>query len=56
MNTDALLEVVKILGPALAAWVSVRITLAVALERADAALREAQRAHARLDSFLEIKQ
>ena len=55
MNANDLFEIVKILGPALAAWVSVKVTLAVALERAENALAQAQRAHDRLDAMQACK-
>lgn len=51
MTPQDLLEIVKLLGPALAAWVSVKVTLAVALEKAESALKSAGRAHERLDAM-----
>ncbi len=54
MNNE-ILEIIKLIGPALAAWVSVKVTLAVALERADTALKQAQRAHDRLDQMQACK-
>ena len=55
MNNE-ILELIKLLGPAAAAWISVKVTLAVALERADTALKQAQRAHDRLDQMQASKQ
>ena len=45
MTPQDMLELVKLFGPALAAWVSVKVTLAVALEKAESALKAASRAH-----------
>lgn len=53
MTPSDLFELVKIFGPALAAYVSVKVGLAVALERADRALEDAERAHQRIDKLQE---
>lgn len=51
MTPSDLFELVKIFGPALAAYVSVKVGLAVALERADRAMADAERANKRIDAM-----
>ena len=53
MTPDFLIEFAKMALPAAAAFVSVRVTLAIALERAENALNVAERAHTRIDKMLE---
>lgn len=50
------LEVVKMLLPAFAAWVSVTNGLTRALERANHAQASAEAAHKRIDSFIQGRQ
>ena len=43
----------QLLAPAVAAYVSARVGIAVATERATRALKEAERAHRRIDALLQ---
>ena len=52
MTPNDLIEIFKLIAPAAAAWVSVRVGIAVATERADQALKSADLAHQRLDTFI----
>ena len=53
MNTDLLLRLAELLLPAAVSYVSVRVSIAVAMEKADAALKAAEAAHARIDRILQ---
>jgi hypothetical protein len=55
MTPQDLVEIIKIIGPAFAAYVSVRVGIAVAMEKADAAEKTATRAHVRIDELMQIK-
>lgn len=44
---------VQVLAPAFAAYISTRVGLAVATERANRALNEANRAHQRIDRLMQ---
>ncbi len=44
-------QILQWLVPGIVAWVSVRTSLAVALERAEAALEQARRANERIDKL-----
>lgn len=43
----------QVVGPAVAAYLSVKVGIAVAMERADQAKASAQRAHERIDNLME---
>lgn len=47
------LLVVQVVAPSVAAYVSVKVGIAVAMERADQAKAAAQRAHERIDNLME---
>jgi len=60
MDLETLSKVAQLLGPAIAAWVSVKVGLSQALAAASAAMEKAtvasssaNRAHSRIDSMLE---
>ena len=55
MTQETLLHLLEILAPAAAAYVSVRVTLAEAMQVAKAALSAAERAHLRIDDLLKNK-
>lgn len=54
MTTEDILKALQIFGPALAAYVSVKVGMAVALERANNALKSAEAAHKRIDKLHEL--
>lgn len=56
MTHADIVEALQIIGPALAAYVSVKIGMAVALERANNALKSAEAAHKRIDKLHELMQ
>lgn len=53
MTIEQLVELMKVLVPGAAAYVGVKVGIAVAMERADQALRMAKRAHERIDNLME---
>lgn len=52
-DNEKLLLIVQIVGPALASYVSVKVAIAVAMERAQHALSMAKRAHERIDRLVD---
>jgi rRNA processing protein Gar1 len=54
MTTDEIWKILQIFGPALAAYISVKVGMAVALERANNALKSAEAAHKRIDKLHEL--
>ena len=52
-DTDKLLLIVQIAGPAVASYVAVKVAIAVAMERAQYALSMAKRAHERIDRLMD---
>ncbi|MBB1073649.1 hypothetical protein HUU62_04400, partial [Rhodoferax sp. 4810] len=52
MSNAELLDMIKIFGPSIAAYVSVRVGIAVATEKAREAAASARRAHERIDDHL----
>jgi len=54
MTTDEILKILQIIGPSFAAYVSVKVGMAVALERANNAIKSAEAAHKRIDKLHEL--
>lgn len=52
-DTEKLLLLMQIVGPSAAAYVAVKVAIAVALERAQYALSMAKRAHERIDRLMD---
>ena len=55
MTPDFYLELARLALPAAAAYVSVKVALAIAIEKAENALREAERANKRIDHLMSSK-
>ncbi len=53
MSAEQLVMLLQIVTPGVAAYVAVKVGIAVAMERADQAMRMAASAHERIDNLME---
>lgn len=53
MTSEMITLLTSIIGPSVAAYVSVRVALAQALAKAENAIQEANRAHRRIDAIID---